>query len=83
MSWLLGSAILSIAGDRLDQFVSDVKCALKASLTTSSSQICHLHIGQAGVQLGNSAWELYAPSTRHRIRIAPTDRSPGTCWSTA
>jgi tubulin alpha len=22
-------------------------------------QICHLHIGQAGVQLGNSAWELY------------------------
>ncbi|SLM40713.1 tubulin alpha-2 chain [Lasallia pustulata] len=22
-------------------------------------EICHLHIGQAGVQLGNSAWELY------------------------
>ena len=22
-------------------------------------QICHLHIGQAGTQLGNSAWELY------------------------
>ena len=23
------------------------------------SQICHLHVGQAGTQLGNSAWELY------------------------
>ncbi|KAL0640306.1 alpha-tubulin [Maublancomyces gigas] len=22
-------------------------------------EICHIHIGQAGVQLGNSAWELY------------------------
>ena len=22
-------------------------------------EILHLHIGQAGVQLGNSAWELY------------------------
>jgi len=22
-------------------------------------EICHLHIGQAGTQLGNSAWELY------------------------
>ncbi|KAF7118223.1 hypothetical protein CNMCM5793_007629 [Aspergillus hiratsukae] len=22
-------------------------------------QVCHLHIGQAGTQLGNSAWELY------------------------
>ncbi|OBT91071.1 tubulin alpha-2 chain [Pseudogymnoascus sp. 03VT05] len=23
------------------------------------SKICHIHIGQAGVQLGNAAWELY------------------------
>ncbi|KAF3928153.1 hypothetical protein AA313_de0204825 [Arthrobotrys entomopaga] len=23
-------------------------------------EVCHIHIGQAGVQLGNSAWELYS-----------------------
>jgi hypothetical protein len=62
--------------------MSDVNCSIKTSLTTSYLQICHLHIGQAGVQLGNSAWELYAPSARHRIRTDPTDRSSGTCWST-
>jgi tubulin alpha len=22
-------------------------------------EVCHIHIGQAGTQLGNSAWELY------------------------
>lgn len=25
---------------------------------TVYNQVCHIHIGQAGVQLGNSAWEL-------------------------
>lgn len=25
----------------------------------SVNQVCHLHIGQAGTQLGNSCWELY------------------------
>ena len=28
-------------------------------LTYSLLQVLHLHIGQAGTQLGNSAWELY------------------------
>jgi hypothetical protein len=26
--------------------------------TNNISQVCHLHIGQAGTQLGNAAWEL-------------------------
>lgn len=30
-------------------------------LTFSLFQVLHLHVGQAGTQLGNSAWELYVP----------------------
>lgn len=31
----------------------------KRADTNLRPQICHIHIGQAGVQLGNAAWELY------------------------
>lgn len=42
-------------------------------------QILHLHIGQAGTQLGNSAWELYvlfptdtqAPQTKALVKETP------------
>ncbi|KAJ5273644.1 hypothetical protein N7478_008769 [Penicillium angulare] len=39
-------------------------------------EICHLHIGQAGVQLGNAAWELYllehglTPEGRYNAELA-------------
>ena len=34
--------------------------------------MCHIHIGQAGAQLGNSAWELYVPPpllSLHRFSV--------------
>ena len=34
---------------------------------TITQQILHLHIGQAGTQLGNSAWELYVVLTSAHI----------------
>jgi hypothetical protein len=36
-------------------------------LTYNLLQVCHLHIGQAGTQLGNSAWELYVHPVLHRL----------------
>jgi hypothetical protein len=40
---------------------------------TSHTQVCHLHIGQAGTQLGNSAWELYV-SAMITQRTTPCSR---------
>ncbi|CAG8130594.1 unnamed protein product, partial [Penicillium salamii] len=28
-------------------------------LLVNGGRICHIHLGQAGIQLGNAAWELY------------------------
>jgi hypothetical protein len=36
-------------------------------LTYNLLQVCHLHVGQAGTQLGNSAWELYVHPVLHRL----------------
>lgn len=41
--------------------------------------MCHIHIGQAGTQLGNSAWELYAILACHEIpmgKVSPEITDP-------
>lgn len=49
-------------GDALPRFRIALKTITSSSWNTlidgSINQICHIHIGQAGIQLGNAAWEL-------------------------
>ncbi|KAJ5765852.1 hypothetical protein N7520_005411 [Penicillium odoratum] len=51
-------------------------------------EICHLHIGQAGVQLGNAAWELYllehglTPDGHFKPELAADDLSQNGSYDT-
>ena len=74
--------LASLADDRvrLDESVGDANLRARATERTTDAmrEVISIHIGQAGIQTGNSCWELYC--LEHGIQPECVERA-ATRWT--